>query len=277
MAKMDAARIADATARALSRTAIPTLLPKALDPPPAERSFEEERLYRKQRLAVGFRLFAKYGFDMGVSGHITARDPEWPDHFWVNPLARHFAQIRVSDLLLVNHEGHVVEGDAPVNRAAFAIHSALHAARPDLIAAAHAHSLYGKVWSAVGRQVEPLTQDAAIFYEDHAVFDAYSGVVDDADEGRRIAAALGTRHALILANHGILTAGRSVESAVWRYLALENSCKVQVIAQQAGGGKPMPEDVARRTHLQVGSEGAGIYSYEPYWNLIIAEQPDVLG
>jgi ribulose-5-phosphate 4-epimerase/fuculose-1-phosphate aldolase len=275
MAKIDAARIADAMARPLSRTAIPTLLPKVLDPPPAERGFEEERLYRKQRLAVGFRLFAKYGFDMGVSGHITARDPEWPDHFWVNPLARHFAQIRVSDLLLVNHEGHVVEGDAPVNRAAFAIHSALHAARPDVIAAAHAHSLYGKVWSTMGRLLEPLTQDAAIFYEAHAVFD-YSGIVDDPGEGRHIAAALGMRHALILANHGILTVGGSVESAVWRYLALECSCKAQVIAQQAGGGKPMPEDVARRTHLLAGSEGAGIYSYEPYWNLIVAEQPDVL-
>ena len=84
---------------------------------------EEERTYRKQRLAAGFRLFSKFGFDEGVAGHITARDPERLDHFWVNPFAMHFGQIRVSDLILVNHEGEVVEGDKPVNTAAFAIHS----------------------------------------------------------------------------------------------------------------------------------------------------------
>ena len=76
---------------------------------------EEERTYRKQRLAAGFRLFSKFGFDEGVAGHITARDPERLDHFWVNPFAMHFGQIRVSDLILVNHQGEVVEGDQPVN------------------------------------------------------------------------------------------------------------------------------------------------------------------
>src|SRR5438876_7507721 len=84
---------------------------------------EEERLHRKQRLAAAFRLFARFGYDEGVAGHITARDPELLDHFWVNPFAAHFSQIRVSDLILVNHEGKVVQGDRPVNGAAFAIHS----------------------------------------------------------------------------------------------------------------------------------------------------------
>src|SRR5499425_1862828 len=82
--------------------------------PPAFKSVEEERLHRKQRLAAAFRLFAKFGFDEGVAGHITARDPEKQDHFWVNPFGMDFSQIRVSDLLLVNHNGEVVEGDNPV-------------------------------------------------------------------------------------------------------------------------------------------------------------------
>ena len=99
---------------------------------------DEDRTYRKQRLAAAFRLFSKFGFDEGVAGHITARDPERTDHFWVNPLGMDFAHIRVSDLLLVNHQGDVVEGDHPVNTAAFVIHGAVHAARPDVIAAAHA-------------------------------------------------------------------------------------------------------------------------------------------
>src|SRR4051812_35609732 len=98
-------------------------------------SIDEERLHRKQRLAAGFRIFGKYGFEEGVAGHITARDPERLDHFWVNPFGMPFAHIRTSDLVLVNHHGEVVEGDGGVNIAAFAIHSALHQARPDVIAA----------------------------------------------------------------------------------------------------------------------------------------------
>src|SRR5438477_7083602 len=89
---------------------------------PTFDSVEEERLHRKQRLAAAFRLFGRFGFDEGVAGHITARDPERLDHFWVNPFGTSFSHIRVSDLLLVNHQGDVVEGDAPVNKAAFVIH-----------------------------------------------------------------------------------------------------------------------------------------------------------
>ncbi|TMK88950.1 MAG: class II aldolase/adducin family protein, partial [Actinobacteria bacterium] len=99
--------------------------------PPTFDSVEEERLHRKQRLAAAFRLFSRFGFDEGVAGHITARDPELLDHFWVNPFAMHFGHIKVSDLILVNDKGDVVEGNRPVNTAAFVIHSQVHAARPD--------------------------------------------------------------------------------------------------------------------------------------------------
>lgn len=123
--------------------------------PPVFTTAEEERLHRKQRLAAGLRLFSRFGFDEGIAGHITARDPEHCDHFWVNPLGMHFGHVRVSDLILVNHQGEVVEGAGPVNAAAFVIHSQVHAARPDVMAAAHAHSTYGKCWSALGRPLAP--------------------------------------------------------------------------------------------------------------------------
>src|SRR3954452_15273360 len=95
--------------------------------PPAFATLDQERRHRKERLAAAFRLFAKLGYDEGVAGHITARDPELSDHFWVNPFAKHFALIKVSDLVLVDHSGDVVEGRYGVNRAAFAIHSQVHA------------------------------------------------------------------------------------------------------------------------------------------------------
>ena len=178
--------------------------------PPVFERVEDERLHRKQRLAAAFRLFGRFGFSEGIAGHITARDPEFTDHFWVNPLGVYFGHIRVSDLILVDTEGEVVKGSRPVNQAAFAIHSQLHEARPDIMAAAHAHSLYGKTWSSLSRLLDPLNQDACAFYEDHVLFDDYRGVVLDTSEGKRIAEALGNKKAAILRNHGHLTVGHTV-------------------------------------------------------------------
>ena len=174
---------------------------------PSFDSVEDERRHRKQRLAAAFRLFGHFGFDEGIAGHITARDPELLDHFWVNPFGMNFKMIRVKDLILVNDQGVVVDGNWPVNLAAFAIHSQVHAARPDVVAAAHAHSVHGKSWSSLRRLLDPLTQDACAFYGDHALFEDYTGVVLDLQEGKRLAHALGANKAVILSNHGLLTVG----------------------------------------------------------------------
>jgi ribulose-5-phosphate 4-epimerase/fuculose-1-phosphate aldolase len=243
---------------------------------PTFDSVEDERLHRKQRLAASFRLFAKYGFDEGVAGHITARDPEHSDHFWVNPFAMHFGQISVSDLLLVNHMGEVVEGDRPVNEAAFVIHSQVHAARPDVVAAAHSHSLYGKAWSSLGKLLDPLTQDACSFYGDHALFDDYTGVVLDLEEGKRIAHAVGDNKAAILRNHGLLTVGHSVDEAAWWFIAMERCCHAQLLADAAGAPISIDTENAELTAGQVGSHLAGWLSFQPLYEVIVREQPDLL-
>lgn len=234
-----------------------------------------ERLYRKQRLAASFRLFARYGFDMGGAGHITARDPEQPDHFWVNPAGIFFGHVNVSSLLLVNHAGEIVQGTGRLNQAAFAIHSELHKARPDVIAAAHSHGLYGKTWSTLGRLLDPLTQDSAAFYNDHVLFDDYTGVVLDSSEGERIAATLGPKSAAILQNHGLLTVGHSVDGAVWRYIAFENAAHAQLLAEAAGRPKPLSHDVATHTQSQVGRETVSWFSFQPLFDFIAREEPDL--
>jgi ribulose-5-phosphate 4-epimerase/fuculose-1-phosphate aldolase len=237
---------------------------------------EEERAHRKRQLAAAFRIFARFGFDEGVAGHITARDPERLDHFWVNPLAKHFSRIRASDLILVNHQGEVVEGNALVNTAAFAIHSQIHAARPDVVAAAHSHSMYGKAWSTLGRTLDPITQDSCAFFEDHAVFDDYTGVVVDLEEGKRIAHALGDNKACILRNHGLLTVGHSVAEAVWWFVAMDRSCHAQLLAEAAGTPVLIDPEMARHTHEQVGSHIGGELSFGPMYEWITAEEPDLL-
>jgi ribulose-5-phosphate 4-epimerase/fuculose-1-phosphate aldolase len=236
----------------------------------------DERHHRKQRLAAAFRLFGQFGFDEGVAGHITARDPERLDHFWVNPFGMSFKQIRVKDLILVNDQGEVVEGTWPVNQAAFAIHSQVHAARPDVVAAAHAHAIYGKSWSAFRRPLDPITQDACAFYGDHAVFDDYTGVVLDLEEGKRIAHALGDNKAAILSNHGNLTVGQSVDEAAWWFITMERTCQAQLLAESAGTPVLIDQEQAEKTAVQVGHRAAGWRAFQPLYDWIVAQQPDLL-
>jgi len=113
---------------------------------PKRATVQEERSHRKLMLTTSFRIFGKFGFAEGVAGHITVRDPEFPETFWVNQFGVSFNQIKVSDLIRVDEEGEIVEGKHTLlNQAAFAIHSRLHLARPDVIAASHARSVYGKL------------------------------------------------------------------------------------------------------------------------------------
>src|SRR6202165_2641167 len=244
--------------------------------PPKFTNVDEERRYRKERLAASFRLFSKFGFDEGVTGHITARDPERPDHFWVNPFGVHFSQIRVSDLMLVNAKGEVVEGKHPLKGAAFAIHSSVHHARPDVIAAAHSHSLHGKAWSSLGRLLDPITQDACAFLEDHVVFDDFTGVVYDTSEGERIARTLGPRKAAILRNHGLLTVGHTVEEAAWWFITMDRSCQAQLLAEAAGGPGKIDPSTAGTTGEQIGSPRAGWFQFQPMLSSILRDEADLL-
>jgi ribulose-5-phosphate 4-epimerase/fuculose-1-phosphate aldolase len=227
-------------------------------------------------MAAAFRLFDRFGFNEGVAGHLTARDPEHPELFWVNPFGLAFGLIRASDLILCDHEGTVVEGDWPVNRAAFVIHSQVHQARPDVQSAAHTHSPYGRAFSTLGKHLSPITQDACAFYRDHNLFDVYTGVVLDLEEGKRIAHALGAAKACILRNHGLLTVGGSVDEAAWWFITMERTCQVQLMAEAAGAPVLIDEDDAARTAELVGNAAAGWFSFQPLYDKIVAEQPDLL-
>ncbi|MCE4947439.1 MULTISPECIES: class II aldolase/adducin family protein [Streptomyces] len=245
--------------------------------PPTHAGVEEERRHRKERLVAALRLFGRYGFEEGVSGHVTVRDPEFADCFWVNPFGMSFALLTVSDLVLVNGDGKVVEGRHHVNQAAFTIHAQVHRARPDVVAAAHCHSTYGRALSALGELLDPITQDVCAFYEDHALYDAYTGVVVDEEEGRRIAAALGPYKAVILRNHGLLTVGDSVDAAAWWFLTMERCCQVQLTAKAAG--KPVlisPQD-AVRTREQLGTDLVAWINYQSLYQQIARSEPEMFG
>jgi ribulose-5-phosphate 4-epimerase/fuculose-1-phosphate aldolase len=244
--------------------------------PPKYSSVEEERIDRKNRLTATFRLFGKFGFDEGVAGHVTVRDPELSDHFWVNPFGVSFKQMKVSDLILVNHNGDIVEGKHTLlNQAAFAIHSRIHKNLPHVTAAAHTHSVYGKTWSSLGRLLDPITQDSCAFYDDHVLFDDFSGVVLDVSEGDRISKALDKNKAAILQNHGLLTVGNTVDEAAWWYITMERTCQAQLLAEAAGKPKMIRPEIAALTNKQVGSPLAGWFSFKPLFDVMSEEQPSL--
>jgi len=116
-------------------------------------------------------------------------------------------------------------------------------------AAAHTHSTYGKAWATLGRPLDPLTQDSCAFYEDHAVFDPYSGVVLAEQEGVNLARTLGDKKAIILQNHGLLTVGPTVEAAAWWFTSMDNAAHAQLLAEAAGTPKLISPEIARLTRV----------------------------
>ena len=236
----------------------------------------EERLRRKQKLAGALRIFGRLGFGEGVAGHITVRDPEFPDHFWVNPLGLSFRHMRVSDLILVNHHGEVVYGEYAVNRAAYVLHAAVHSARPDVIAAAHAHSVYGKAFSSLGIKLDALTQDSCAFYENNVVISDHGGaVVFEEAAGRDFAEAFGQYRAAIHQNHGHFTVGASVDEAVFWFVCFERCAQAQLAAMAAGTPKHIPHESAVYTREQAGNAMTGWAHFQPLWQEICRTDPEL--
>ncbi|KAK5193282.1 hypothetical protein LTR99_006832 [Exophiala xenobiotica] len=225
--------------------------------PPRFTDKYEEREYLKGRLALAFRIFGKFGFDEGVAGHITLRDPVDPHTFWVNPFGVAFSHIKRSDLILVDHEGKVIDGGPCrlLNTAAYMIHAAIHNARPDVLCAAHSHSIYGRSFCALGRPIDIITQDSCAFYNDQAVYTQFKGIVLAKEEGENIAKAIGPKKACLLQNHGLLTCDAAA-------------------AGRGGETIKIDEEDAAFTYKSVGTPRAGWFSAKPMFDVMARECGD---
>ncbi|KAH8807817.1 class II aldolase/adducin N-terminal [Xylogone sp. PMI_703] len=249
--------------------------------PPHHDDLYREREYQKGRLALAFRIFAKLGFDEGVAGHITLRDPVDPTSFWVNPFGVAWPLLKASDLIRVNSEGKVVEGGECrlLNTAAYMIHHAVHNARPDVNCVAHSHSIYGRTFCTLGQPLDITTQDSCAFHNNLAVYKNFKGVVLAEEEGRAIAAALGNKKAALLQNHGLLTCGKTIESAVFWFMSLEKCCHTQLMADAAANGRgwqthKIEEEDALNTYKTIGTELAGWFSAKPSFDVMAHESGD---
>ena len=238
----------------------------------------EERQHRKERLVAACRVFALEGFTYGFAGHLTIRDPEFPELYWTNPMCVHFSQVKISNLILADHQGRVVEGNHAINRAGFVLHAAVHDAHPDIVAMCHAHTVYGTAFAALGRPLDPISQDAAAFFEDHVVIRDEAGqVAVEEKAGLSVCDSFKGVKAAIHQNHGLLTASRhSIEAAAFWFIALERCCQQQLIVE-ATGIKPIlvsPER-SRYSREHVGSEYIGWLHFQPIYDQLAQTQPDM--
>ncbi len=248
----------------------------SIDRPPTFETLAEEREYRKIQLAGALRIVGSFGFAEGVAGHITARDPEHTDHFWVNPFGKSFKQMTVSDLILVNPDGDVVVGTKPVNAAAYAIHHAIHEARPEVTCAVHTHTIYGKAFAATDLPLKMVSQDACMFLDDWVRHtDGGGAIVTGPEESAEMARGFGKKKAMIHQNHGLITVGETVAEAVWWFMALERTCQVQMIAEATGNVTVVPDDYAKFSYEQSGFPLAGWFQFQPHWeDLLVTDGTD---
>jgi ribulose-5-phosphate 4-epimerase/fuculose-1-phosphate aldolase len=241
-------------------------------------SLAQERQYRKERLVAACRAFAMHGFDYGFAGHLTVRDPEFPELYWTNPMAVHFSMVKVSNLILADHHGKVVQGAHAINQAGFVLHGAVHEEHPDIVAMCHAHTFYGTAFAALGKPLDPITQDAACFFEDHVVIKEEAGqVAVEEGAGFSVAPLFKGVKAAIHQNHGLLTASRhSIDAAAFWFIGLERCCRQQLLVD-ATPHKPVmvPPDVARYSRENVGSDYIGWLHFQTIWDELVATQPDM--
>ena len=179
-------------------------------------------------LAACYRLVFHYGWHHLILNHISARVPGDDEHFLLNPYGLMYSEVTASNLVKVDLEGTILD-DTPytINQAGYTIHSAVHGARPDVKCVLHTHTEAGMAISALNCGLLPLNQGALRFYN-RVGYHEYEGIALDLDERARIVASLGPHKALILRNHGLLTAGQSIAEAFVLMYHLEKACAAQI-------------------------------------------------
>jgi L-fuculose-phosphate aldolase len=193
----------------------------------------------RQELLAAYHILDLHGQNAGIAGHLTARLPGG-DSFWCHGYGQGFEEVRAGDLHQADMDLRVLAGPGRINPS-LVIHAGLYRARADVGCVIHTHSLNAVMLSATGEPLRPLFQSALMFHEDCALHAEYGGIIDTVETGVELAAALGPRRALLLANHGTLVVGRSIREAVHCAIMLDDACRIQLGAMAASGGRPLLE------------------------------------
>ena len=232
---------------------------------PATRGGDISRTEWEARvdLAAAFRLVDLYGWSDLLGTHLSARVPDAPDQFLINPFGMLFEEITASCLVKVDEDGNELGPSAfGINPAGFTIHSAVHKARPEAGCVIHTHTQAGVGVATQDDGLLPLGQHALAVLA-HTGYHDYEGIAFDLGERERLAANLAGHNVLILRNHGLLTVGKTVgEAFMWMYRA-ERACRFQLAFQQAGAAPRAISDDVRRVTVERNAHAISKAGYRP--------------
>lgn len=197
-------------------------------------NYSDEEWQARIDLAAAYRLTDRFGMTDLLYNHITCRVPGTENQFLINEFGLGYEEVTASNLVKIDLDGNILEeGVHRINFPGYVIHSAVHAARHDVVCVMHTHTLYGMAVSALEDGLIPLQQEAYQFHN-RVAYHEFEGQATDVDERERLVTDLGDKDVMILKNHGLLTVGRSVSDAWIAMRELEKACQVQVVAQSTG-------------------------------------------
>ena len=207
-------------------------------------AFSDQEWQLRQDLAACYRLFVRFGWTDLIFTHLSARVPDNPEQYLINPYGLLFNEITASNLIKVDFDGQVISGDYPYNDAGHAIHTAVFKARSDINAVLHSHTRAGMAVSCMKQGLLPLSQQAGeiidlVCYHDYGLADE-----SNPEECRRLGEDMANKWLMIMHNHGLLGTGRTVAEAFYYLYTLENACKVQVDVMASGAEMKYPDKQA---------------------------------
>ena len=227
-------------------------------------------------LAAAFRLAARMDLHEGVCNHFSVMLDR--RRFLLNRFGLHWSEVTAGNLLCLDAEGKLLQGEGEFEKTAFCIHSRIHLAHPRAACVLHTHMPYATALTLLAEgRLEMVEQNALRFHQDIAYDDTYNGLVVDNAEGDRLAAALGDKRVMFLANHGIIVVGATVAEAFDALYYLERACRLQVLARSMGGAlRPVRPEVVRETRRMLAAD-APKYSQAHFGALkriLDREEPD---
>ncbi len=246
---------------------------KLATPTPGDRPYSDEEWQMRVDLAACYRLADRFGYSDIVWNHITARVPGADNHFLISRFGLRFDEITASNLVTLDQSGNVIDGPDDINVTGYIIHRGIYTARHDIACVMHTHTPYGLAVSALEGGLQPVIQDAMMFYNRIAYHD-YRGLSTDVSESEQLATELGSNNAMILRNHGLLTAGAAVGNAFIRMYYLERACRAQIESFGTGQAVRIPAaDVCEHAAQQFKHFPPGKYEWPALIRLLDEQDP----
>ena len=206
-----------------------------------KNNFSQEEWLNRVNLAACYHLADYFQMSDIIWNHITSKTSNEKETFLINPFGLRYDEITASNLVEVTPEGKVINSDSPINDTGYIIHGAIHRARKDITCVMHTHSRAGLAVSCFEDGLQPMIQDAAIFYNRVSYHD-WEGMSTESEECERLSKSLGKNNVMILRNHGLLTCGTTIAEAFMLMYYLDRACKNQIDTMSTGMKLNVPSD-----------------------------------